>query len=160
MTRRLQVTHGAVVHDVEVRADGHVEVDGTAFAVTPVGPGRFVVTTAEGGRDVVVIAGDATTPWVGAQGVSAELVVRSPSDVRLARTAASAADMTAPMPSKVVSIPAPAGTAVAAGDPVVVLEAMKMTLTIRAPRDGVVKVVRCQPGELVKAGSVLAELEG
>jgi hypothetical protein len=40
--------------------------------------------------------------------------------------------MAAPMPATVVSIAAPAGTRVTAGDPVVVLEAMKMELVIRA----------------------------
>ena len=66
--------------------------------------------------------------------------------------------MIAPMPATVVAIPAPPGTRVTAGDPVVVLEAMKMELVIRAPRDGEVAAVHCQLGELVQPGTRLAEL--
>ncbi len=62
------------------------------------------------------------------------------------------------MPATVVSIAAPAGTRVTAGDPVVVLEAMKMELVIRAPRDGEIAAVHCRVGELVQPGTRLAEL--
>ena len=40
-----------------------------------------------------------------------------------------------------------------------VLEAMKMELPIRAPRDGVVKSVGCRVGDLVQPGATLLELE-
>ena len=41
----------------------------------------------------------------------------------------------------------------------IVLEAMKMELPIRSPRDGVVKAIRCEAGELVQPGTTLLELE-
>jgi len=41
----------------------------------------------------------------------------------------------------------------------IVLEAMKMELTIAAPRDARVKKVDCRPGELVQPGVPLIELE-
>jgi biotin carboxyl carrier protein len=41
----------------------------------------------------------------------------------------------------------------------VVLEAMKMELPLKAPRDGSVKSVRCAPGELVQPGAPLIEIE-
>ena len=44
-------------------------------------------------------------------------------------------------------------------DVVMVLEAMKMELPIRSPRDGVVKAIRCAAGELVQPGTTLLELE-
>ena len=44
-------------------------------------------------------------------------------------------------------------------DVVMVLEAMKMELPIRSPRDGVVKAIRCEAGELVQPGTTLLELE-
>ena len=40
-----------------------------------------------------------------------------------------------------------------------VLEAMKMELPIRSPRDGVVKSVGCEVGELVQPGATLLELD-
>ena len=45
------------------------------------------------------------------------------------------------------------------GDTVIVLEAMKMELPIKAPRSGVVKAVNCAKGELVQPGVNLLELE-
>jgi biotin carboxyl carrier protein len=45
------------------------------------------------------------------------------------------------------------------GDTLLVLEAMKMELPVRAPGDGTVTAVSCREGELVQAGVVLVELE-
>ena len=67
--------------------------------------------------------------------------------------------MTAPMPATVVKVLVEPGQAVAEGDTVLVLEAMKMELPIRAPRAGVVKAVHCAQGELVQPGVALVELE-
>ena len=39
------------------------------------------------------------------------------------------------------------------------LEAMKMELAVRAPRDGVVTAVHCRAGELVQPGVTLVEIE-
>jgi biotin carboxyl carrier protein len=41
----------------------------------------------------------------------------------------------------------------------VMLEAMKMELPIKAPRDGIVKAIACRPGELVQPAVPLLELE-
>jgi geranyl-CoA carboxylase alpha subunit len=50
------------------------------------------------------------------------------------------------------------GAAVRQGDTLVVLEAMKMELPIRAPRDGVISAVRCREGELVQPGVPVVEM--
>jgi biotin carboxyl carrier protein len=63
------------------------------------------------------------------------------------------------MPATVVSINTAPGRAVNEGDTVIVLEAMKMELPIKAPRSGVVKAVHCAKGELVQPGVNLLELE-
>ncbi len=62
----------------------------------------------------------------------------------------------APMPGTVVSVAVEAGATVSAGDPVLVLEAMKMQHTVAAPHDGVVTDLPVAPGTPVAAGSVLA----
>jgi biotin carboxyl carrier protein len=67
--------------------------------------------------------------------------------------------MSAPMPATVVKVLVTPGAAVSKGETVVMLEAMKMELPIKAARDGVVRAVRCQPGELVQPGLPLVELE-
>ena len=65
----------------------------------------------------------------------------------------------APMPATVVKIHTTVGQPVNDGDTVIVLEAMKMEMPIRAPRSGVVKAVHCRQGELVQPGVNLIEIE-
>jgi propionyl-CoA carboxylase alpha chain len=65
----------------------------------------------------------------------------------------------APMPGTVVAVKVEPGTPVAAGDPVLVLEAMKMQHTVTAPHDGTVTDLRVAPGQQVAAGEVLAVVE-
>ena len=65
----------------------------------------------------------------------------------------------APMPATVLAIYAAPGQDVAAGDPLVLLEAMKMEVPIRAPRAGRVKALACREGDLVQPGIPLVELE-
>ncbi len=52
-----------------------------------------------------------------------------------------------------------AGDVVRAGEVVAVLEAMKMEITVTAPRDGRVASIVCAPGDLVAPGQVLVTLE-
>jgi biotin carboxyl carrier protein len=66
----------------------------------------------------------------------------------------------APMPGLVVRVQAEPGQKVAAGSPLVVLEAMKMENELKAGSAGVVKAVRVAPGEAVEKGQVLVEFEG
>ncbi|GAA4373565.1 biotin carboxylase N-terminal domain-containing protein [Nocardioides caricicola] len=65
----------------------------------------------------------------------------------------------APMPGTVVSVAVEAGQTVSAGQPVVVLEAMKMQHTVKAPTDGVVTQIDVKAGAQVAAGEVLAVVE-
>jgi biotin carboxyl carrier protein len=67
--------------------------------------------------------------------------------------------LVAPMPATVVTITVEPGQRVSKGDALIVLEAMKMELPIKAPRDGVVKAIACRPGDLVQPGLPLLELE-
>ncbi|WP_340539017.1 acetyl/propionyl/methylcrotonyl-CoA carboxylase subunit alpha [Nocardioides sp. GXZ039] len=65
----------------------------------------------------------------------------------------------APMPGTVVRVAVDRGAHVAAGDPVLVLEAMKMQHTVAAPVAGTVTEINVQPGAQVAAGEVLAVVE-
>jgi 3-methylcrotonyl-CoA carboxylase alpha subunit len=75
------------------------------------------------------------------------------------RRRADSEPLAAPMPATVTRVDAAPGQQVARGDVLLVLEAMKMELPLKAPRDGVVKAVLCRPGELVQPGVPLVELE-
>ena len=67
--------------------------------------------------------------------------------------------ITAPMPGKVVRIPARAGDAVRARQTILVIEAMKMENELKAGRDGVVGELHVREGESVEAGALLAVIQ-
>ena len=73
-------------------------------------------------------------------------------------TAAEGGRLTAPMPGKVVSFAVKAGDAVTKGQPLAVMEAMKMEHTIAAPADGVVQELLYAPGDQVTEGAELLKL--
>jgi 3-methylcrotonyl-CoA carboxylase alpha subunit len=73
-------------------------------------------------------------------------------------TAGEGGRLTAPMPGKVVSFAVKAGDAVKKGQPLAVMEAMKMEHTIAAPADGVVAELLFAPGDQVTEGAELLKL--
>jgi 3-methylcrotonyl-CoA carboxylase alpha subunit len=80
----------------------------------------------------------------------------------LAHAGEAAADvgrLTAPMPGKVVSFSVKAGDTVKKGQPLAVMEAMKMEHTIAAPADGTVAELLYAPGDQVAEGSELLKLQ-
>jgi len=155
---------------VRLKSDDDVwtaEVDGEAvhlrdvagtFAVRRIAPGRWRVESgapaASALDGVAAVSGDAV--WVSLAG---ELMVFDiVTDARPARAASRAQDaLTPPMSATVVRVNVKPGERVAAGDTLVVLEAMKMELAIRAPDDGTVKAVNCAVGDLVQPGVALVE---
>ena len=66
--------------------------------------------------------------------------------------------VTAPMPGKILGIKAQVGQAVAKGEAIIVLEAMKMENEIVAPSDGTVATIDVAVGDAVEAGQALATL--
>jgi biotin carboxyl carrier protein len=69
-----------------------------------------------------------------------------------------AAEVTAPMPGKVLKVLVRDGDLVEAGQPLVVIEAMKMETTLAAESAAIVKHVRVEEGQTVDHGVVLIEL--
>jgi biotin carboxyl carrier protein len=92
--------------------------------------------------------------WVAAGPAQFEFI---PADARSARRAHGLAtpEITAPMPGKVVKLPVVEGQQVAAGDVLVVLEAMKMETALYAESAAVVKQIRAGVGQMVDHGTVL-----
>lgn len=76
---------------------------------------------------------------------------------RVRRTKTAGA-INAPMPGVVLNVQVSAGQEVAKGDPLLVLEAMKMENVLRAPRDGKVAEVLVNAGDQVKHGDPLVKL--
>lgn len=67
-------------------------------------------------------------------------------------------DLRAPMAGKIIRVLVQPGDTVAAGDPLLILEAMKMEQQIAAPQDGVVDRILCEENEQVAAGAELVVL--
>ncbi|MGH7164963.1 MAG: biotin/lipoyl-containing protein, partial [Nitrospiraceae bacterium] len=68
-------------------------------------------------------------------------------------------DVASPMPGRVVKVLVSKGDRVRAGDPVLIIEAMKMESRVPAPIDGTVGAVYVTAGEDVKTDETLIQLE-
>jgi 3-methylcrotonyl-CoA carboxylase alpha subunit len=133
-------TYTAELGQARLRTGGALEVD--------FGDAQESITAVWSGRDL-----DLTTPrghfelhWV---------------DPFAADTgeAAAASRIVAPMPGTVTRILAEPGDDLSRGAPLLVLEAMKMEHTLRAPSDGRLKAIKCAVGDFVQEGAELADFE-
>jgi 3-methylcrotonyl-CoA carboxylase alpha subunit len=102
---------------------------------------------------VAAVRGDVV--WVGVAGRVFEFQARHGAR---RQTSQDEDALSPPMSATVVRILVKVGDRVSTGDVLVALEAMKMELSIRAPRDGVVSAVHCREGEMVQPGTVLVGL--
>jgi biotin carboxyl carrier protein len=96
--------------------------------------------------------------WIFVDGYAVEFSVEESTATR-PRSVRDQDALTPPMPSTVARVHVQAGQRVAQGDILLVLEAMKMELPVRAPRAGTVKAIRCAEGQLVQPGEALIDLE-
>ncbi|MEB3188031.1 MAG: biotin carboxylase N-terminal domain-containing protein [bacterium] len=83
---------------------------------------------------------------------------RTRSTRKAAAPTASADDLQAPMHATVRKVLVEVGQAVETGQPLVVVEAMKMESELGAPRSGIVKAIQVQPGDVIEARQVLVKL--
>jgi len=123
--------------------------------ISSIGNGAYLVEHALG-REVVYAAGTEDDRWIFWNG---RVFHRQARPVRRTARASAAAleHVVAPMPATVRSVLVEPGAVVKKGQPLVIVEAMKMELTLRAPADAVVSAVRCREGELVQGDAVLVE---
>ena len=131
---------------VEVTADGAVLVDGIAYDVALEGE------TATVGKESYTVQVDglvmtAVAPVVTLSGFAAPVIE------------ASAGAVLAIMPGKIIRVMVQAGQQVAEGEPVCVLEAMKMENELCARQNGTVQAVHVKPGDDVDKDQVLVEIE-
>ena len=127
------------VRDIARVADGVAFLLGNESHVARVSHGANGAQLAVGGRVYTVreAAADAETPAAARGG-----------DGRIE----------APMPGSIIAVHVSKGDHVRAGQPLVVLESMKMHNEITSPLDGVVRAVNCRAGERVNFGHVLVEV--
>jgi biotin carboxyl carrier protein len=144
-------------HEVRI-GEKTIAVNAADFTIESTGDGDYVVS--DGARRWrVVVAGPPDDRWLFVDGHVARVEVAAPGRAR-PRARARVHDMTAPMPATVVTVLVEPGGRVERGDAVVMLEAMKMELPVRAARTGIVRAILCRPGELVQPGVQLVEIEG
>ncbi len=159
-SRRLRVRSGAVSRQVEVAPDGALRVEGAAEPVDVTRLDRNTYRAAVDGRRMAVWTvddGDRCRVFADGCSFTFELDLAVAAAARSSRPDEDAA-LAAPMPATVVATRAEPGQSVRTGDVLVVLEAMKMELTIRAPGDGVVDAVHCRQGDLVQPGVPLVTM--
>lgn len=162
-----EVTVGEKTHRVELARDGEgwrCKLDGRDVAIDVTSTQEGVLSILMGGKSYQVkqeITAAETNIVVGDRRFPA--AVRDPRSLRSRRSSDGGGHgpkkITAPMPGKVVRIVAPVGTEVEAGQPVVVIEAMKMQNELKAPKKGVVKKINVAEGAAVEAGQALAEVD-
>ncbi len=156
MAPTLTLRDGRQAYSAVVGDDGRVRVDGAeGVPVTPAADGMVRVGTAPARTAWVAASGEVR--WVFLDGQ----VFRFDVETTTARRRASAhrGSLSAPMPATVIRIAVQPGAAVKRGETLIVLEAMKMELPIRAGADGVVTEIRCREGELVQPGTTLIEID-
>ena len=153
----LQVRYRVVGDQVELRIDDAAPVPLVLVAVTAVDTHHHeVVLERDGVRRTFRVAADGPHLDVSSAGGSLELV--EVDQLPEPRVAEAEGSLTAPMPGLVVRAEVQPGARVAAGQPVLVLEAMKMEHTVRAPHDGVLETLLVAVGEQVVLGQRLALL--
>jgi biotin carboxyl carrier protein len=125
--------------------------------VVPLGDGRYQLT-AGGRRQIAYAVRNGGDTWIFFDG-QVHVISQARAAVRRGSGRDDEAALSAPMPATVISVQTAAGQPVRRGDVLVMLEAMKMELPIRAPRDGVVRRVACRAGEIVQPGVPLLEMD-
>src|ERR1019366_3734851 len=133
------------IGDRELAAEFTPNADGGG--ILAIGGGGHPVFVARRKDSILVSVGPASFEFKPAEAASR----------RRARGLA-AAEITAPMPGKALKVLVREGDLVEAGQPLVVIEAMKMETTLAAESAALVKHVRVEEGQMVDHGAVLIEL--
>ncbi|TQN61796.1 acetyl/propionyl/methylcrotonyl-CoA carboxylase subunit alpha [Agrobacterium tumefaciens] len=146
----VSVTHEADGFSLEIdgraiSAHGGLSDDGK-FKATVEGRKRQGHFFAEDGRYALFLDGE-------------HYRIGQPDPVDIADSATHTGGLEAPMPGVIRALLSSNGAAVEAGEAVVVMEAMKMEHTIRAPAKGTVTAINCNEGDMVAAGAVLVDFE-
>ncbi|MET4095365.1 biotin carboxylase N-terminal domain-containing protein [Arthrobacter sp. UYCu712] len=133
-----------------------ITADPDYSTTAPDGERRTITVEVDGRRLAVGLPADLLDGWARSGGpLPAGLSLDGASDGGAAG-AADPGELRADMAGTVVKWLVEPGTVVSAGDPVVVLEAMKMETQISAHRAGTVTDLRAEAGGVVAAGAVLA----
>ncbi len=146
-----------VIEAMKMANDIVAEVDGTVQRVAvsagqSVNQGDLLVEMV---ADVVAAPVAAPAPKAAPAAPATAPVTAAPT---LSPAAAGAKAVTAPLPGAITKVTVKVGDTVAAGDTVLMMEAMKMENSITAEFGGTVKAILCKEGDQVQSGQALVEL--
>jgi 3-methylcrotonyl-CoA carboxylase alpha subunit len=112
-------------------------------------------------REIIYVAGSPGDRWAAWNGNVFRVTANTgaSSTQHVAPLGPARHTLVAPMPATVVAVLVAPGARVARGESLILLEAMKMELPIRALGDGTVKAIHCRAGDLVQADQELVEIE-
>jgi 3-methylcrotonyl-CoA carboxylase alpha subunit len=112
-------------------------------------------------NDIAPSKADPSSPWNDITGWMLNLPSRAPLNLKAeaGEEAVASGDIKAPMPGKVLDVFVTAGETVEKGQKLLILGAMKIEHTMKAPKAGVVKVVHAAAGDQVADKAVLVEIE-
>jgi biotin carboxyl carrier protein len=126
--------------------------------VTRIGDGVYRVER-EGRNEIVYVAGPPGDTWAFWNGQMFRGSFAAPSSDRPhAPRGKATQSLAAPMPARVIKVLVQPGATVKKGEIIIILEAMKMELPIRAPADATVAAVHCRDGDLVQPETTLIDL--
>ena len=143
--------------EVAVCGDQITVDDGAAVTATVLQRGAELSLTVDGRTTTWLCAPDGANLWVGRGG--AAWLVTELSTLRTRAVAAGEAELRSPMPGTVIAVHVEQGAQVEAGQALVVVEAMKMEHTIRAPHAGTVSELAVRAGQSVAVDAHLATVE-
>ncbi|HEY3727036.1 MAG TPA: biotin carboxylase N-terminal domain-containing protein [Solirubrobacteraceae bacterium] len=129
---------------------------GEGAAAQRTGPDGFAISSADGLPREWSYALDGEQMWLGTGGWAWPVRAHGLAE---AGEVLSDGALRAPMPGQVLVVPASVGQTVSAGDPLVVLESMKMELVMTAPVDGEVAELSVAAGDRVAVDQPLARVE-
>ena len=152
---------GDQLRTVTLRASSNglqVDVDGESFSpeVLPIGPGSFVLRH-DSGLEPFHCVEDQGTIHLHFRGRVYRLVEERASGAGGRRVVESG--LTSPMPGRVIAVKVSPGQRVSRGEEVLIVEAMKMENSVRAPRDGTVRSVAVAVGDMVSPKVALVEID-
>lgn len=119
---------------------------------------NYTITVNGNVYDVVVEEGSSTGAAASAPAAPRAAAPAVPKAAAPKASGAGSVKVEAGAAGKVFKIEAKVGQAVKAGDPVVIIEAMKMEIPVVAPQDGTVASIDVAVGDSIEAGAVLATM--
>jgi acetyl/propionyl-CoA carboxylase alpha subunit len=162
---KVEVTLGGHTFQIEINLNQRVDhdlpvvVNGQALTVTvpdldaPIDQMEWIIVDRRP-HEIVI---DPDLRWLRDQ-TGVHFVEVRDLDTRMTRPVSRDGRIKAPIPGQIKSIFAAEGDRVEAGQPLFILEAMKMENEIHAPKSGVLSQLRVKPGQDVMLREVLAEI--